>query len=52
MMSDNFLKHVAYHLFTVFLCYWMANAPGLKNSQFPNGQTGVPISRSFLREKS
>ena len=38
-------------LVSSFQCYWIANAPDLKNSQFPTGQTGVSISRSFLREK-
>ena len=28
----------------------MANVPGLKKSQLLTVQTGVPISRSFLRE--
>ena len=40
------MKHVEHNLFTVFQCYWMANARGIKNSQFPTGQTGVSISIS------
>ena len=49
-MSAEFLKR-RISLVSSFQCYCMANAPGLKNSQFLTGQTGVSISRSFLREK-
>ena len=41
------MKHIEYNLFTVYSVIWMANAPGLKNSQSRTGQTGVYIPYSI-----
>ena len=41
------MKHIEYNLFTVYSVIWMANAPGLKNSQSRTGQTEVYIPHSI-----